>query len=567
MTYKNLIIYFNIFILTITISFSNIYSNFSYAEPTAQTQTSANAEISTETTTEAPSVIKNYCEADKQLDIKARAAILVDANTGLTLYEKNADEVLYPASITKILTTLLACEYGKLDENVTHSENAINGIGYGSSTMGMVVGETIPFEEALYGIMMCSANETCMAVAEHISGSVDAFVAKMNEKAKELGCTNSHFANPHGFHDDNHYTTARDMAKITVAAVKNEEFEKVWGTVVHTLPATNKVSEPRGLYNKAKILDDEHKYYYPYILGAKTGFHDEALNTLVCCAEKDGIKLISVVMKDNGAALTYADSKVLFDYGFTQYEDRTVYNGSSYSGEIPTVQPYKGHEFSIGSVKTEVKDEITAFVPKFIDTSSVTTVPELDEKIELPVKTGDVVGKMKVSYNDYELGEVNITAAEDMDRADTMTMALKWMSLMAMTYGKASLKYVAAFIAAFIIFIIIIRIFKAIRRSKKRKKKFKKRKKKGAAPQAKRVKKPLTETEENTVKTTVKKKKKRPVNRENEPVKQSKKPLKKPVNTEKKKVKRPVKKENVRPIKKDGDRPVKRKRPVKKEND
>lgn len=482
MTYKNLIIYFNIFILTITIAFSNIYTNFSYAETTTQAQTSATTEASTETTTEAPSVIKNYCESDKQLNVQARAAILVDANTGLTLYEKNADEVLYPASITKILTSLIACEYGKFDELVTHSDNAINGIGYGSSTMGMVVGETISLREALYGILMCSANETCMAVAEHISGTVDAFVQKMNEKAAELGCTNTHFANPHGFHDPNHYTTARDMSKITMAAVKNETFSKIWGTVVHTLPATNKVNEPRGLYNKAKILDDESQYYYPYILGAKTGFHDEALNTLVCCAEKDGVKLITVIMKDHGANLAYADTKLLFDYGFTQYETKTVYTGSGYSGEIPTVQQYKGNQFEIGTVKTEVSGEISALVPKFIDESSVTATPQLDENVELPVKKGDVVGKMLVSYNDYELGELNITAAADADRADTMTMALKWLKLLAVNYSKPALIFAIPIVGVLIVLWIIIKIIRAIARSRRRKKRLKLKNKKLVNP-------------------------------------------------------------------------------------
>ncbi len=389
------------------------------------------------------------------------------------LYEKNADEVLYPASITKIMTALLGCEYGegKYDEIVTHSENAINGIGYGSSTMGMQVGEQITLEDCLYGIMMCSANEACMALAEHVSGSVDEFVNMMNERAEKLGCTNTHFANPHGFHDPNHYTTARDMALITEEAVKNEKFSEIWGTMLRTLPATNLVSEPRGLVNRAKILDDESQYYYPYIIGAKTGFHDDALNTLVACAEKDGAKIISVVMKDLGAPLAYADTKTLLDYGFTQYANAELYNGEDFSQSIPVVQTYNGTEYSLGSVNAVVKGSFEKMVPTPINNESISVEPELNEKLEAPVNEGDVVGKMIISYDSTEIGEMDIVAASSVEKLSDNELSKRELIANVKYYGIKAAKYACVGIAAIIVLIILIRIIRRIFRGKKKKRK------------------------------------------------------------------------------------------------
>ncbi|MGN1319203.1 MAG: serine hydrolase [Lachnospirales bacterium] len=558
MTHKNLLIYFNIFILTITISFSNIYSNFCFSQPVTEPQT--------ETTTEEPSIVKNFCEESKELTLNSRAVILVDATTGETLYEKNADEVLYPASITKILTTLIACEEGNLTDKVTHSENAINGIGYGSSTMGMKIGETISFEDALYGIMMCSANETCMAVAEHISGSVDAFVQKMNEKAVELGCKNTHFANPHGFHDPNHYTTARDMSIITREAVKNEEFSKVWGTMIHTLPATNLVNEPRGLVNKAKILDDESPYYYADAIGAKTGFHDDALNTLVTCAERDGIKLIAVVMKAQGYVVTYGDTKTLFDYGFSQYENKTVYEGTDYTDEVPVVQNYKNKDYTIGNVKAKVNGSVDAKVLKSFDKSKIIATPILNERIETPIKSGDVIGTMKVMYNDNTIGELDIVADNDVNKASEKDMAIKWLFSLAKIYGKKALIGIGTLLAIFIIFIIIIRIFRKILRRNRRKQRLKYQNRDIiiSSDVLNNRKRRNTQKTRNTVssennssdrKRTSDKnsnlvKKKRPVDKNGNPVKK-KRPVDKNGN--------PIKKK--RPVDKNGN-PVKRKRPV-----
>ena len=217
----------------------------------------------------------------------------MDLDSGTFLYSKNMDVTKYPASITKILTTLIAIEHSRPSEKVTFSENAVYGIEQGSSNIGIRLGENLTMEDCLYGMMLESANEVCVAVAEHISGSVDAFVELMNQKAASLGCTNTHFTNPNGLPDENHYTTAHDMALIAQAAYNNATFRKVCQTTTYCIGTTNKCGEKRWLSNHHKMLPDRD-YTYEGCTGGKTGFTQVALNTLVTYAERDGRRLVCV---------------------------------------------------------------------------------------------------------------------------------------------------------------------------------------------------------------------------------------------------------------------------------
>ena len=184
----------------------------------------------------------------------AESAVVMDLDSGAFLYSKNMDDTKYPASITKILTTLIAIEHSRPSEKVTFSANAVYGIEQGSSNIGIRLGENLTMEDCLYGMMLESANEVCVAVAEHISGSVDAFVELMNQKAASLGCTNTHFTNPNGLPDENHYTTAHDMALIAQAAYNNATFRKVCQTTTYCIGTTNKCGEKRWLSNHHKML-------------------------------------------------------------------------------------------------------------------------------------------------------------------------------------------------------------------------------------------------------------------------------------------------------------------------
>ena len=271
--------------------------------------------------------------------IVADSAIVMEASTGLILYEKNIDKQQFPASITKIMTALLVIENAALDEIVTFSNNAVYGIEPGSSHIAVEVGEQLTIEQCLYAIMLESANEVCLGVAEHISGSVDAFVDLMNKRAKELGCKNTHFVNPNGLHDDKHYVSARDMALISQAAISNETFRTVTGTKQYTIPKTNK-KEPRTWiknHNQMVYGYKYPKYQYDYCIGGKTGYTMKAQSTLVTFAEKDDMTLICVVLKDLGPSYAeneYTDTTKLFDYCFKNFSLHEVTSEEDSSTEV-----------------------------------------------------------------------------------------------------------------------------------------------------------------------------------------------------------------------------------------
>lgn len=379
-------------------------------------------EQSTEATTEAPSIIVNNADGST-IPVTARACMLLDASTGTVIYSKNADEKLYPASITKILTTYLACENGNMSDTITFSHNAIFNIGPGSSHIGMKEGEQINFKDALYGIMLASANEVCMAVAEHIDGSVDKFVERMNKQVADWGLKDTHFANPHGFHDENHYTTAHDMAFIAYHAVQNEQFSQIWGTATYKIPATN-LSEERPLSNKDKMIRPTSNYYYQYIKGGKTGFHDDAKNTLVSYAEKDGIKLISVVMKDDGYEAAYTDSKNLLDYGFNQFSDVEIYKGD-YTSTADIYQSYKGLDYNIGKIKVSAPTTATAKLPKFLTADKMTVEPVIDKAVYAPIDEGKEIGSLNVIYDGNTIASVPLQTAQSYKPESTLKLCFR----------------------------------------------------------------------------------------------------------------------------------------------
>lgn len=250
--------------------------------------------------------------------IEAESAVLMDMDCKICLYEKNIHQRLYPASITKIMTALLTIENADLSDVVTFSENAVYGIEPDSSHIGIDAGEQLTVEQSLYGLMLASANEVAMGLAEHVAGSVEAFVDKMNERAAALGCKDTHFVNPHGLHDEEHYTSAYDMALIAREAYQNPIFLKVVSTVAYEIPPTNMEEETRYLLNHQKLLSDE-EMYYDGCQGGKTGFTDQALNTLVTYAKRDNRTFVCVNLKTNGLAPIYADTGTLLDYGFANF--------------------------------------------------------------------------------------------------------------------------------------------------------------------------------------------------------------------------------------------------------
>lgn len=256
--------------------------------------------------------------------VSAESAILMEAGTGTILYAKNIHQTEYPASTTKILTTLIASEMCSMDEVVTFSYDAVFDNPPGSSGIAMDVGQTLTMEQCLNAILIRSANEVAFAVAEHITGTTDwtVFADIMNERAKELGCLNTNFVNPNGLPDENHYTTAYDLAMIGRAFFANEMLCKITLTRRLEIPASDTIPVAK-IENNAMQIIPGGAYAYEYLVGCKTGYTNAARSCLVSCAEKDGMKLICVVMRDE-APLQYEDTISLFDYGFSNFEKVNV---------------------------------------------------------------------------------------------------------------------------------------------------------------------------------------------------------------------------------------------------
>ena len=232
----------------------------------------------------------------------AQSAILIDANTGIVLYSKNIHEKLYPASITKILTALIAYENCDMNDMVTFSYDAVSSIDWRyDANMGINAGDSIPMEQALYGMLVGSANEAAYAIAEHVSGNIEDFAVLMNTKARELGCTDSHFVTPNGIHDEDHYTSAHDMALIAKAFFANDFLANISRTPSYQVPQT--ATQPNDnmiVYAKSKLFPGK-EYALTGLVGTKTGYTDSARQTLVTCAENDSLRLICVVMKEEDA--------------------------------------------------------------------------------------------------------------------------------------------------------------------------------------------------------------------------------------------------------------------------
>lgn len=337
--------------------------------------------------------------------IGAQAAILMDANTGVILYSKNIHERLYPASTTKIMTSLLAMENGNLDDMVEFSHDAVFSVPRDGSNMGMDEGESITLEECLYGIMVASANEAANAAGEYVSGSIDDFVALMNKRAEEMGCKDTHFVNPNGLHDPQHYTSAYDLAVISSYFFRNEMLCKISNTARHHFEAT--ATQPDDFYvkNKHQLINGEIPY--DGILGGKTGYTDDSRQTLVTCAEQNGMRLVCVVFKEESPA-QFTDTVELFDYGFQNFHVLNISeNEERYSIESTGFLQIGNDVF--GSSKPILS----------IDTDSYVIIPntvsfqDLNSEIDYSQSDENRVAGIEYSYHDMYVGSAYLNLATD----------------------------------------------------------------------------------------------------------------------------------------------------------
>ncbi len=296
-------------------------------------------------------------------EIKAEGAVVIDAASGQVLYGKNERNRFYPASITKLLTALLVLERCGLNDTVTFSQTATTNLESGAVTLNLTEGDKLTVSQCLYALLLKSANEVANGLAEHVSGSVAGFAELMNQKAVSLGCTGTHFANPNGLNDNNHYTTPYDMALIARAAFQNQTLCNINTTLSYEMPATKK-SEAKTITMGHKMMYRTDSRYYEGIIGGKTGYTSKAGNTLVTGAEKNGVRLIAVVMKSSSTH--YEDTKALLDYGFAKMG---VGGSGQNSGGQPAVDPGRDP----GASQTAPASQIVA--PGQDGTSNQTIVP------------------------------------------------------------------------------------------------------------------------------------------------------------------------------------------------
>ncbi len=402
-----------------------------FAEPVAQPEDTAKAtEAAAEPTEEVIELpVVNFSEAVTPIildssslnppEITARAAVVMDARTGTIIYTKNEHEKLYPASLTKIMTAILALELTEdLSVPVTATIQALAPITSEDSHIGILVGEELTMDTLISGLLVASANDAANVIAIHTAGSVDKFAELMNKKAESLGAYNTHFENASGVHDDNHYTTAYDMSIIAQYAMQNEKFREYVKQTAFNFPVTNKHQTPQVVSSTNLFLSaarSSHHVWKPAI-GVKTGHTSAAGYCLVTAAQNGGNELISVVLKcpntDNASgAYSFIDSKSLLNFGFNNYKYMTLAKANE------VMQSSKVQEAKDDTrVSMTISKDVASLLPKSVDIKKDITIEyEVPETFKAPIKKGDALGTVSFIYQDQEIAYTTLIAGNDVE--------------------------------------------------------------------------------------------------------------------------------------------------------
>lgn len=409
--------------------------------------------------------------------VAAEGVLFANLDTGTVLYEKNADEKLYPASLTKIMTATVVLDECKDPANlkITVTQAALTPLlGTDSSVFNLVDGEELSALELLYIMLVHSANDAANVLALHFgNGNISDFISKMNQKATDLGMSSTHFVNAHGLHDENHYTTPRDMYLLTKYALKNDTFKEIVGTVRHTVPANNK-SASRIVASTVYIQDPNSPvsdYYYPYASGVKTGYTDEAGRCLISTATKNGTTYICVLMKSpvtdsSGAKIRqeFTDSKLLYNWAFENFEYREIMDGTTPVGECP-VELGKDCDF----VSVVLKEPINAILPKDADNSTLKIELNLkNNPATAPIKKGQVLGSATIKYSGETLARTEVVAMTDVEKSSMLAFVKLFTDIFSGKAFKMILIGIAAFVIIFILYCIWINRHRKKRRKRKR---------------------------------------------------------------------------------------------------
>ena len=399
--------------------------------------------------------------------LNAETAIVMDASSGYILYQKDMDKKMYPASMTKIMTALLVLEKGNLDDIVTVSQKAVDSVDiYQSSNIGLQVGEEVSVRDLLNAILIPSANDAAYALAEYISSSELDFANLMNERARELGAVNTHFVNSSGLHDDNHYTTAHDIALIAREAMKNTTFAQTVAQSTFVFPQTN-MRQSKATYANTNHLVSRYlntSYYYDKATGIKTGFTDEAKHTLASAAKDGSNSLISVVMgcpdETNGKVTSFVDAKALFEYAFANFTNQSFVAANQMISEydVPNAKG-DGHLLLLTPVSKE------GYLPNDIKAEDITFDIHLSRDLRAPIQKGETLGSASVMYNGQSIGTIELQSDRDLEKSMWKSLKLGVVSF----FDKVPfLKYILIVLIVLIILLLLFRAYNLRRRRRRR---------------------------------------------------------------------------------------------------
>lgn len=368
-------------------------------------------------------------KSDGKLLPTARGAVLFEMNTDTMVYSWQADEKLDPSGMNKLMTALLAIEAGDLEAKVTVTSEALSSLEPGSVSAGLKSGEELTLRDLLFCMMVGSANDAAAVIAQHIAGNQEAFVARMNAKATELGCANTCFLNPTGLSSDGQYSTARDLAKITAAALKNDVFSELFSAVTYTVPATN-VSEERVIHTTNYLMSREvvKNQFDSRVTGGKTGALSTRDRSVICTAEAEGKRYLAVVMSAqstltaNGLSVVtfgnFEEARILFDHGFNEYSQRQLLMDDMVLTRFPVTD-------GENDVAVRADGIVTAMIPKDMSQLDVRyEYTQLQGGIAAPVTEGQVVGTVEVWFRSVCVGQCDLIAMHDVNEPGIYDFAI-----------------------------------------------------------------------------------------------------------------------------------------------
>jgi len=404
-------------------------------------------------------------------EIDAKAYILYEQSNKETLLESNADEKLYPASTTKLLTAALAMEYGNPDDIVTVTDAATKDLYAQGSSSYLIAGEQIPFMDLMRYLLVASGNDAANALAIHVSGSIDAFVTLMNNKVQELGCTNTHFTNPNGLPDENHYTSARDLLKIALYAMQNKDIAQIVTQTSVVLPVTNKHAKSTTKYSTNYMLPGNNAnpaYAYEGCLGIKTGSTTAAGLCFISAAAKDGLTFFTVVLGavkgTDGSMGNFAATKKLFDFAKENYSVQVMLKPSE---PICTV-PVRLAADKQDTVLLTPEESITALLPTDFKTTDLKLDYKAPDSVDAPVEKGQALGELTITYNGREYAKMKLVATSSIERSEALYILDRITGFLGSTTFKIILAAIVAFILILLVYVIVFNRHRRKRRGRGR---------------------------------------------------------------------------------------------------